>query len=166
MNNDTPLFRRLGPADAELLAGLEKICFTMPWRAEQYRSSLAHASFAAFGFFLGQRLAGYISFYHAAGELEIVNLAVHPDNRRQGIGGRMLRLALQAGRKMGMQKATLEVRRSNVPAIALYEGAGFHPCGLRQFYYSDTGEDALVYVCELAPAAERNQNRKDLQCKR
>ncbi len=76
--------------------------------------------------------------------MEILNVAVIEAERRQGIGRRLLGLVLQAGVKMGMQKATLEVRESNFPAIRLYRSLGFKTCGSRRRYYPDTGEDALV----------------------
>lgn len=138
----------------------------MPWSEEQCRAAFAQPVFAAFGLYGGPRLAAYISFYHAGapaeasyapcGELEILNLAVDPDARRQGCGRRLLWLALQAGRKMGMQKAILEVREGNGAAIALYLGSGFVQVGRRRRYYADTGEDALVLECRLAePSAHR-----------
>ena len=93
--------------------------------------------------------------YAPCGELEILNLAVEPAARRRGCGRRLLLLALQAGRKMGMQKAILEVREGNVPALALYRASGFSETGRRRRYYADTGEDALVLECPLAEPAAR-----------
>ncbi len=137
----------------------------MPWSEEQCRAAFAQAAFAAFGLYGGVRLVAYISLYHAgapagasyapSGELEILNLAVEPDARRQGCGRRLLSLALQAGRKMGMQKAILEVREGNGAAIALYLGSGFVQVGRRRRYYADTGEDALVLECQLAEQSAR-----------
>ncbi len=89
-------------------------------------------------------LVAYVSCYHIIPEMEILNVAVIEAERRQGIGRRLLGLVLQAGVKMGMQKATLEVRESNFPAIRLYRSLGFKTCGSRRRYYPDTGEDALV----------------------
>lgn len=134
------------------MAELEKICFTLPWSVEQCRGALAQAAFAAFGLWHGRILAAYISFYHAAGEMEILNLAVLPPWRRLGLGCRILALALQAARKMGMEKASLEVREGNAAAIALYRKAGFAECGRRLKYYPDTGEDALIFIYDLQAA--------------
>ena len=75
---------------------------------------------------------------------------MEPAARRRGLGRRLLLLALQAGRKMGMQKAILEVREGNVAALALYRASGFVQAGRRRRYYADTGEDALVLERPLA----------------
>ena len=80
---------------------------------------------------------------------------MEPAARRRGLGRRLLLLALQAGRKMGMQKAILEVREGNAPALALYRASGFVRTGRRPRYYADTGEDALILECPLAEPAAR-----------
>ena len=144
---------------------LERRCFTLPWSEDQCRAAFAQPAFAAFGLWEGPRLAAYISLYllgapaspdyAPCGELEILNLAVEPESRRRGLGRRLLLLALQAGRKMGMQKALLEVREHNVAALALYRACGFAEAGRRRRYYADTGEDALVLERPLAEAQGR-----------
>lgn len=116
----------------------------MPWSAEQFRQSFEQKSFAAFGLRLQGQLVAYISVYHAAGELEILNIAVDPVYRRQGHGKKLLRMMLQVARKMGIERAVLEVRTSNIPALALYQGLGFEKVGTRLGYYADTGESALI----------------------
>ncbi|MDE7370829.1 MAG: ribosomal protein S18-alanine N-acetyltransferase [Desulfovibrio sp.] len=157
--------RRLDAASARAVWELERRCFTLPWSEEQCRAAFGQPAFAAFGLWSGPRLLAYISLYHIGapadpsyapgGELEILNLAVEPAARRRGCGRRLLLLALQAGRKMGMQKAILEVREGNAPALALYRASGFSATGRRRRYYADTGEDALVLECPLAEPAAR-----------
>lgn len=141
-------FFRLSEKDVTSVLALEHACFSMPWSEAQFRAAFAQKSFAAFAL-RRESLLAYISAYHAAGELEILNIAVAPRWRRQGLGSRLLRAALQAARKMDMQRAVLEVRVNNAAAIALYERTGFLPVGRRPGYYADTGEDALVYALEL-----------------
>lgn len=109
--------------------------------------------FAAFGLVLGTRLVAYISVYHTLNELEILNLAVAPEERRRGFGRRTLDMALQVARKMGIERAVLEVRAGNNPAISLYQSCGFVMEAVRPYYYSDTGEDALIYDCRLCPSS-------------
>lgn len=146
---ESRLFRRLHVSDAEAMQEMESICFSMPWNLSQCKGALAQDNFAAFGLWLGKALVAYISFFHSAKEMEILNLAVHPLARRKGHGQRLLHLLLQAGHKMGMQKVVLEVRENNLAAIALYEKSGFKMSGLRKRYYTDTGEDALIYIRDL-----------------
>lgn len=148
-SNGNLAFRRLRRVDARKMAELEHRCFSLPWTFAQCESALAQKAFAAFGLFADDALVAYISLYHAAGEMEILNLAVAPGRRRQGLGRRVLLMVLQVARKMGMQRVSLEVRQSNLAAIALYESAGFKSIGRRSHYYPDTGEDALIQEFKL-----------------
>jgi ribosomal-protein-alanine N-acetyltransferase len=77
-------------------------------------------------------------------ELHINNLAVLPEWRRRGVASALLRHVLAEGAAGGATRATLEVRASNVPAIALYEGFGFVTRGRRPRYYTNPAEDALI----------------------
>lgn len=157
--------RRLDAGCARAMWELERRCFSLPWSEEQCRAAFGQGAFAAFGLWEGPRLVAYISLYLVGapappsyapcGELEILNLAVEPAARRRGCGRRLLRLALQAGRKMGMQKALLEVREHNGAALALYRACGFVLAGRRRRYYADTGEDALVLERPLAEPTGR-----------
>lgn len=144
-------FFRLGPGDVSSAVALEQVCFSMPWSEEQFRAAFAQSSFAAFGLrqMHSKALLGYISLYHTVDELEILNIAVAPQSRRQGKGRKLLTLALQVAQKMGIERAVLEVRVHNIPALRLYEGLGFACVGRRPKYYADTGEDALIYALFL-----------------
>lgn len=159
---------RLTPEHAALMAELEDICFDEPWSAAQCRGALAQPACAAFGLISSHplpdagkaacgprgaicpiRLLGYISLYAVVDEMEVLNLAVLPEFRRQGLGARLLSLALQAGRKMGIEKVRLEARESNRAAISLYARFGFKPLGRRDRYYAN-GEAALVMALDMA----------------
>ena len=74
---------------------------------------------------------------------DITNIAVDPEYRREGLGGKMLELLANVSRDRGMESITLEVRASNIPAISLYEKYGFERSGLRKRYYKDN-EDAIL----------------------
>lgn len=147
-------FFRLGPEDVKDVVALEQACFSTPWTEEQFNLSLEQKVFALFGLRLEGRLAAYAAIYHAAGELEILNIAVAPEHRRQGLGRRLLSLLLQVAAKMGITRGVLEVRISNAPAIALYESLGFTRIGVRPGYYKDTDEDALLYECHLSATSD------------
>lgn len=125
---------------------IETTCFTLPWTLEQCRASLCQKAFYAWGLWQGDALCAYVSFYRHTDELEILNLAVLPDQRRKGYAARILAALLQAAAKMGMQKAVLEVRESNIGAISLYEKHGFRLEGIRAGYYPDNAENALIYT--------------------
>lgn len=149
------------------MAELEEICFDEPWSAAQCRRALEQPACAAFGlvapgsiFRDGQiargalggiypgQLLGYISLYAVVDEMEVLNLAVLPAFRRKGLGARLLSLALQAGRKMGIEKVRLETRESNLAALSLYGNFGFRGVGRRERYYAN-GEAALVMLLDM-----------------
>ena len=73
-----------------------------------------------------------------------MNIAVHPDHRRQGIAAALLQRLLEDLARMGSHSLTLEVRKSNAPAISLYEKLGFVQIGCRPRYYRNPKEDALI----------------------
>ena len=150
-------FARLGLDDLSALVALEQRCFSMPWGEREFRLGLAGGVFKVFGLRGPQGLAAYISFHHVLDEMEVLNIAVHPDLRRRGLGARLLGLALGICAGLGVRCAPLEVRTGNAPARALSARFGFVQTGLRRGYYSDTGEDAVLMALELpapgAPAA-------------
>lgn len=92
---------------------------------------------------LTQGMIGLGCLWAIAEEAHITTLAVHPHYRRQGLGQMLLITLLAQARHRHLEWATLEVRRSNQAAIALYQQIGFEPLGERRKYYPD-GEDALI----------------------
>lgn len=93
---------------------------------------------------------GFALVWRAADELELLDLAVDPAVRRQGIARLLLRTLTEAGRAAGAAFVLLEVRQSNRAALALYESFGFSRTDVRRAYYSDNGEDAVVMRLNLA----------------
>lgn len=91
-------------------------------------------------------LAGYSDYWLVYDEVHLLNIAVHPDFRRRGIGRLMVERVLEAGRQIHGRQVILEVRRSNQAARKMYDGLGFEMVGVRKGYYHDSGEDALVMV--------------------
>ena len=81
-----------------------------------------------------------------ADEAHISTIAVHPDWRGLGLGEWLLLALLEAGQVLGAETATLEVRPSNEPALALYQKYQFEEVGRRPRYYSDNDEDALIFT--------------------
>jgi len=77
-----------------------------------------------------------------------MNLAVHPDHRRRGIGEGLVRWVLNMGQEKGSRIALLEVRISNDPAQRLYEKIGFKKIAVRPGYYRDPKEDALLMILD------------------
>ena len=82
-------------------------------------------------------------------ELQIDNLAVSEQWRRQGIGRALLNSALSMAASLGAVAATLEVRKANASALAFYEIEGFTTVGLRKRYYANPPDDALLLSREI-----------------
>lgn len=95
------------------------------------------------------RTTAFIVVRRVLDEVEVLNLAVHPDSRRQGVATELLRTALQWAIENGGLKAYLEVRASNMAAIQFYEGHSFRASGRRARYYASPVEDAVILVSEL-----------------
>lgn len=134
----------LGPEDMAEVMELERLCFAYHWTEEQFRLGLMRGAFSVLGLREGERLVGYLAFSMVLDEMEILNLAVHPDARRRGHGSRLLGALMNLCRDRGVKKGFLDVKGSNTPAIDLYLKFGFKKRGVRKGYYRDTGEDAIL----------------------
>ena len=136
----------VSPSEIDAILAIEEASFTNPWTREMYLAELQNEGVSFF--YLARdgerRTIGFCSVWRVLDELHINNLAVLPAYRRAGIGLALLRHALDEGARMGARRATLEVRRSNEAARQLYERFGFSVVGVRQGYYSNPVEDALV----------------------
>ena len=132
------------------VAELERICFSDPWSEKSVASELNNPLSLWLVATDGETVAGYVGSQSVAGEADMMNVAVHPDYRRQGIARLLVERLVTALKEMGVHSLTLEVRASNAPAIRLYEGLGFSQVGLRPNYYRNPKEDAYILRKEWA----------------
>ncbi|ADI01344.1 ribosomal protein S18-alanine N-acetyltransferase [Syntrophothermus lipocalidus] len=143
--------RKMEPEDLDQVMSIEEVSFPTPWSRESYegemQNRLAHY---IVGDHEGQ-VVGYAGIWLIIDEGHITNVAVHPDWRGQGVGEILLNALIALAMIRGVQRMTLEVRPSNLPALRLYRKLNFLPIGLRRQYYSDTGEDAIVMEKLLLP---------------
>lgn len=93
-------------------------------------------------------VAGYVLFWHVTDEIHLLEVAVAPAHRRQGIGRALTELVIAYGREHAASRVLLEVRASNVAAIALYEELAFERFNVRRAYYGD-GEDGVEMMLRL-----------------
>ena len=126
------------------VAELEKICFSDPWSEKSVASELTNPLSLWLVAVEGERVAGYVGSQSVMGESDMMNVAVHPDFRRQGVAELLVKELVAALAEKGNYCLTLEVRASNTPAISLYEKLGFSRIGLRKNYYRNPKEDALI----------------------
>ena len=126
------------------VAQLEKICFSDPWSENSVASELNNKLSLWLVAEEGERVAGYIGSQTVMDETDMMNVAVHPDFRRQGIAEKLILELIDRLKTMKSHCLTLEVRASNDPAIALYGKLGFEQVGRRKNYYRNPREDALI----------------------
>jgi [ribosomal protein S18]-alanine N-acetyltransferase len=98
----------------------------------------------------GGEIAGFLVARRIATDLEILNFAVRPAARRQGVGGALLGEAVRWAKGFGAQQAFLEVRVSNLAALRFYERHNFQVTGRRPRYYTEPIEDGLVLSAPLS----------------
>lgn len=123
---------------------LEEICFADPWSENSIASELKNPLSLWLVAVEQGRLAGYIGSQSVEGEADMMNVAVHPDFRRQGVGKQLILALIQELKARNVHCLTLEVRASNETAISLYEKLGFEQIGRRPNYYRHPKEDALI----------------------
>ncbi len=137
------------PADLDEIVSIENASFPSPWPRRIFEREIqAKNSYKRVIRFSGS-VVGYMVTWTIYDEVHILNIAVHPDFRKIGLGEMLLRDCLNFARKQALKLAILEVRVSNISAIKLYEKIGFKTLRIRKKYYSDTGEDAYVMMYEL-----------------
>jgi ribosomal-protein-alanine N-acetyltransferase len=143
----------VGVLHADVLAALHAAAFAHPWTAKAL-SQLLDTGAEALLAQKGDLPCGFILVRHAAGEAEILTLAVTPDHRGLGIGAALVEAARKQLEATQVQDLWLEVAEDNTAARRLYESAGFEPVGRRRGYY-ETSEgriDALVLRLKLTSA--------------
>ena len=149
--------RRALPADVPALATLEAACFSHPWTPAQIQEEVARVppdavlvlEGPAFPGGSGAGIRAYCSFRLVVDEMHVMNVAVDPGHRRQGLARRLLAFAMARAARAGARRALLELRAGNREALALYESLGFGRLGTRRGYYREPAEDALVLAREL-----------------
>lgn len=126
------------------MAALEALCFSLPWTEEMIANELKKTNCIYLAALDNDKLIGYIGMQSVLDEGYINNVAVHPDYRRQGVASALLSNLIELARQSQLAFLTLEVRKSNSSAIALYTGFGFTPVGIRKNYYVKPREDAIL----------------------
>lgn len=143
--------RRLEMADADAVFQLDQLSFSRPWSHESYLEELGENEFARYiGFFYEEQLIAFAGYWLIIDEAHIVNVAVHPDFRREGWGELLMQRLITLSCAEGARRMTLEVRRHNEAAARLYGKLGFRIEGVRPDYYDDPPDDALIMWLTLS----------------
>ena len=135
---------KMDPGHVSQVAYLETVCFHDPWSEKSIASELENALSLWLVAVEGDVVIGYVGSQTVLGWTDMMNVAVHPDHRRKGVGERLVLALEEALKELESTCLTLEVRASNEPAKALYEKLGFTEVGRRKNYYRNPKEDALI----------------------
>jgi [ribosomal protein S18]-alanine N-acetyltransferase len=139
------------PADLDEVMAIERTSFRYPWSSNFFLEELQVVCARSIVAQVNDKIVGYVLFWLLPEEIDIHNIAVHTDFRRQRVGQTLLQQVVEQARSRNSARVTLEVRVSNIAAQKLYDSVGFVSQGLRKGYYSNDGEDAVIMVLELAP---------------
>jgi ribosomal-protein-alanine N-acetyltransferase len=144
---DRYFIRRMKEDDLAAVRTIETLSFSNPWSDNTFRGEIQNTSIS-FPLVVvrrpGDEVIAYIIFWQIRDDVQVNNIAVHPDCRGLGLGEVMMRFAIAKVRAAGASFMTLEVRPSNTAAVTLYKKLGFEILGTRKNYYTKPDEDAFV----------------------
>lgn len=149
---NTVTLRKMTAEDLDDILAIEVVSFATPWSKISFINELEKTYGLPLVAMVHEQLVGYIITWFIEDEIHIANIAVHPDFRRQGIGEWMMNEVMKD--HPGIAWVGLEVRRSNIEAITLYEKLGFYQVGIRKNYYAQEGEDAVMMMKQLSPVLD------------
>ena len=130
--------------DVPQVAQLEAMCFSCPWSERSIFGELSNPLSLWLVAVEQDTVVGYVGSQSVLGEADMMNVAVLPKYRNQGIGRKLILDLIAALKHEEVHCLTLEVRASNESAIGLYRSLGFEQVGRRPNYYSAPKEDALI----------------------
>lgn len=146
-----PLLRPMTGHDLIAVMEVESAAYEFSWTLPIFRDCL-RVGCHCYVYETPQGIIGHGIMTVAVGECHLLNICVHPDHQRRGLGEGMVLFLLDVARQMKAHMALLEVRASNVAAYRLYTKMGFDEVGLRKSYYPARGgrEDAIILARDLS----------------
>jgi len=151
VSTSAPVLRPMREADLPAVLAVEQAAYEFPWTLAIFRDCL-RVGYPCHVYEGPAGLIGHGVMSFAAGECHLLNVCIHPDYRRQGLGRSLVEYLLALARRRGAHVALLEVRISNVAAYRLYMSLGFDEIGLRESYYPARNgrEDAIILAKDLS----------------
>ncbi|MDP3157645.1 MAG: ribosomal protein S18-alanine N-acetyltransferase [Archangium sp.] len=145
--------RKMALSDLPAVMAIEHQAFSNPWSTEMVRKELSQDWSTVLvveeATPAGWQLRAFAIFWLVADEVHVLNVATDGAVRRRGFGRQVMEAVLATGKTQKCRLATLEVRRSNEAALALYGSLGFRAVGMRPSYYQDNKEDAVIMILDL-----------------
>ena len=142
------MIRKFIPSDEKGIALLERECFSSPWSENAILES-ASADTSFFVYTENEKILGYAGLQIVLDEGYVTNIAVTKEARGRGIGKALVETLVAFAKDKSLAFISLEVRQSNVPAIALYKKFGFEDKGKRKAFYQSPTEDAIIMTKEF-----------------
>jgi ribosomal-protein-alanine N-acetyltransferase len=167
MSPDEPArlrFVRLEERHLPEVMAIEREAYPEPWTENMFRQEVHSAASYFYVTFHEDVLVGYVGFWLAVDDAHITSVTGRDTYRRRGFGRMELRFILGVAARLGLSRATLEVRASNLRAQNLYLTMGFRQMSRRRGYYSRTNEDAIVMVKDLDAEAYLNEPARLTEC--
>ena len=152
-------------ADVPEVHAIEAATFAIPWSQESLLHEMEGNACARYLVAEGGQgeVVGYAGAWIIFDEGHITNVAVEAASRGRGIGRALMRALMGYASNLGVGYLTLEVRRGNRTAQALYQSLGFVELSVRKRYYEDNGEDALLMVCDHLPPADEDFSEENFE---
>lgn len=136
--------RQMNLGDLDKVLMIEQASYGTPWSRNMFVEEISNPMGRALVFELNSRVVGYLCSWEILDECHVLNIAVHPEYRRQGVGSAMLKTLETSCQAKGIARILLDVGRRNKPARHLYKKMGFKVVGFRKNYYTELGDDALL----------------------
>ena len=130
--------------DIDEILDISSLSFSICWSKSSYMQELNNPVAKYFVAKVDNKVVGFAGTWIVLDEAHITNIAIHPNYRKQGIASKLLEELLSYCKSQGCVAYTLEVRKSNIAAKALYEKYNFKQEGIRKGYYEDNKEDAIL----------------------
>ncbi len=149
------VIRRMTKNDVDAVHAIETAVFPVPWSREDFLREMTVNACARYLVAETEgKVIGFAGAWIVLDEAHITNIAVLEGWRGKGAGRKLTEGLLQYAANLGVVYTTLEVRRSNETAKRLYQSLGFEYVGVRKRYYTNNGEDALIFCCQNMPQAD------------
>ena len=146
------IIRRMTLSDVDQVHAIEVSSFPKPWKREDFVKEMTGNVCARY--LVAEengKVIGFAGAWIVLDEAHVTNIAVEAPCRGKGVGRALTAALMQYAANLGVEYATLEVRRGNIVAQNLYRSVGFEYVGVRKRYYTDNGEDAFLFCCQRMP---------------
>ncbi len=147
----------MGLEDIEEVVSIERASFPSPWSRNMFLEEMRNPNSRLVVFKIGAIVVGYACFWAVVDEAHLLNIAVNPERRHEGLGTLMMARIESMCINEGLTRIILEVARRNISARNLYRSCGFTSIGFRRNYYSVAKDDALVMEKRLSRPQKQDE---------